>query len=223
VAQCPFRDLYRKLREPLSETVLADGHIRPDADGSAPARFHTLRGVPAGWISELQQGSALGECDRSCQRFFALDSRAFAWRLMFDFSAESGFVALFFASFIAATVLPGGSELVLIAVIHRHPEALLSAVAVATVGNTLGGLTSYWVGRLIPNRVHHKSIIYLHKYGYWALLFSWVPLFGDALSVAAGWLRLNPWISLAALAVGKLFRYIVVAGGWAWFEALVLR
>jgi membrane protein YqaA with SNARE-associated domain len=142
---------------------------------------------------------------------------------MFDFSAESGFVALFLASFVAATVLPGGSELVLIAVIHKHPEALWQAVAVATVGNTLGGLTSYWVGRLIPNRVHHKSIIYLHKYGYWALLLSWVPLVGDALAVGAGWLRLSPWISLAAFAVGKLFRYVLVAGGWAWFAALLLR
>jgi membrane protein YqaA with SNARE-associated domain len=142
---------------------------------------------------------------------------------MFDFSAETGFVALFVASFIAATVLPGGSEFVLIAVIHKHPEAIWQAVAIATVGNTLGGLTSYWVGRLIPNRVHHKSIIYLHKYGYWALLFSWVPLIGDALSVAAGWLRLSPWISMVAFAVGKLVRYMLVAGGWAWFETLVLR
>jgi membrane protein YqaA with SNARE-associated domain len=140
---------------------------------------------------------------------------------MFDFSAESGFIALFIASFVAATVLPGGSEVVLIAVIHKHPEAIWQAVLVATVGNTLGGLTSYWVGRLIPNRVHHKSIIYLHKYGYWALLFSWVPLFGDALAVAAGWLRFSPWLSLVAFAVGKLVRYLLVAGGWAWFEALV--
>ena len=142
---------------------------------------------------------------------------------MFDFSAESGFIALFAASFIAATVLPGGSEVVLIAVLHQHPEAFWQAVGVATAGNTLGGLTSYWVGRLIPNRVHHKSIIYLHRYGYWALLLSWVPLVGDALAVAAGWLRFSPWISLAAFAVGKLFRYLLVAGGWAWFEALVLR
>jgi membrane protein YqaA with SNARE-associated domain len=142
---------------------------------------------------------------------------------MFDFSAESGFIALFFASFIAATVLPGGSEVVLVAVIHKHPEALWQAVAVATAGNTLGGLTSYWMGRLIPNKVQHKSIIYLHKYGYWALLFSWVPLFGDALSVGAGWLRLNPWVSMVAFAVGKLFRYVLVAGGWTALMAFLAR
>jgi membrane protein YqaA with SNARE-associated domain len=141
---------------------------------------------------------------------------------MFDFSAEAGFVALFFASFIAATILPGGSEVVLIGVLHKHPDKLLEAIAVATFGNTLGGMTSYWLGRLLPNRVHHKAIILLHKYGYWSLLFSWVPLFGDALAVGAGWLRLNPWLAMTAFAVGKLFRYVLVGGGWSWFQATFL-
>jgi membrane protein YqaA with SNARE-associated domain len=141
---------------------------------------------------------------------------------MFDFSAEAGFVALFFASFIAATILPGGSEVVLIGVLHKHPDKLFEAIAVATIGNTLGGMTSYWLGRLVPNRVQHKAIILLHKYGYWTLLFSWVPLFGDALAVGAGWLRLNPWLSMTAFAVGKLFRYVLVGGGWSWFQATFL-
>ncbi len=141
---------------------------------------------------------------------------------MFDFSAEAGFVGLFVASFLAATLLPGGSEVVLIAVLHKHPDAWAQAVAVATVGNTLGGSTSYLIGRLIPNKAQSKAIIYLHKYGYWALLFSWVPLFGDALCVAAGWLRFNPWISMLLFAVGKLFRYVLVAGGWTWLQRVVL-
>lgn len=141
---------------------------------------------------------------------------------MFEFSAEAGLWGLFVASFVAATLLPGGSEVVLVAVIHQHPELLWTAVAVATAGNTLGGATSFLIGRLIPNRVHHKAIIYLHKYGYWALLFSWVPLFGDALCVAAGWLRFNPWVSLLLFAVGKLFRYLLVVGGWTWIERVVL-
>jgi membrane protein YqaA with SNARE-associated domain len=141
---------------------------------------------------------------------------------LFDFSAEAGFVGLFIASFLAATLLPGGSEVVLIAVIHQHPESVLPAVATATVGNTLGGCTSYLLGRLIPNRAQHKAVIYLHKYGYWALLFSWVPLFGDALCVAAGWLRFNPGVSLLLFGIGKLLRYALVAGGWAWISAVVL-
>lgn len=141
---------------------------------------------------------------------------------MFDFSAETGFLALFFAAFISATVLPGGSEVVLVGVLHQHPDAFWTAIAVATLGNTLGGATSFLLGRLIPNKVHSKTIIYLHKYGYWALLFSWIPLLGDALCVGAGWLRFNPWLSIALFAVGKLFRYVLVAGGWAWFSAQFL-
>ncbi|HQR19437.1 MAG TPA: DedA family protein [Burkholderiaceae bacterium] len=142
---------------------------------------------------------------------------------MFELTAEAGFIALFAASFLAATVLPGGSEIVLVAVIHRHPEAFWPAIAIATAGNTLGAMTSYGIGWLIPNRVQHRSIVYLHRYGYWALLFTWVPLAGDALAVAAGWLRLSPWGSLAAIAAGKLVRYVVVAAGWTGVEALLLR
>ena len=82
-------------------------------------------------------------------------------------------------------------------------------------------MTSYLIGRLIPNRVHARWIITLHKYGYWALLLSWLPLVGDALAVGAGWLRLNPWLTPAAFAVGKFSRYVMVGGGWAWFESLV--
>jgi len=141
---------------------------------------------------------------------------------MFEFSATAGFVSLFIASFISATLLPGGSGVVLIAVIHQHPERLLQAVAVATVGNTAGGMTSYLLGRLIPNRADSRAVVWLHRYGYWALLFSWVPLFGDALCVGAGWLRFNPYVSLLLFAAGKLFRYVLVAGGWTWIEAVVL-
>jgi len=141
---------------------------------------------------------------------------------MLQFSEETGFIGLFVASFISATVLPGGSEVVLIALIHKYPDSLWQAVCVATIGNTLGGMTSYLLGRLIPNRVQDKAIIHLHQHGYWALLFSWVPLVGDALCVAAGWLRFNPWVSLVMLAAGKLLRYVLVAGGWAWIEAMFL-
>ncbi len=142
---------------------------------------------------------------------------------MFDFSAEAGFIGLFLASFVSATVLPGGSEVVLVAVLHRHPELLLQAVAVATVGNSLGGMTSYLLGRMIPNRADRRAVLWLHRYGYWALLFSWLPLLGDALCVGAGWLRFNPYASLVLLATGKLARYVLVAGGWAGVEAFVAQ
>lgn len=141
---------------------------------------------------------------------------------MLDFSAEAGFVGLFVASFISATVLPGGSEVVLVGVIHKHPDMVWQAVAVATIGNTLGGMTSYVVGRLLPNKANPRAIIWLHRYGYWALLFSWLPLIGDALCVAAGWLRFSPSVSLLLFALGKLLRYVLAAGGFAWLQAVVV-
>lgn len=142
---------------------------------------------------------------------------------MLDFPITTVLTALFVVSFAAATVLPGGSEVALVAAIHRNPELLWPAVTVATAGNTLGAMTSYGIGRLIPNRVRHASVVPLQRYGYWALLLGWLPLVGDALAIAAGWLRLDPWISMAALAIGKLVRYLLVAGAWIGFTAWFLH
>ena len=136
---------------------------------------------------------------------------------MFEFSAEAALWGLFLASFVAATLFPGGSELVLLAVLQRHPDLFWSALAVATLGNTAGAMTSYGIGCLIPNRVQHRSVATLQRHGYWVLLLSWAPLVGDALCVAAGWLRFNPWASLLVIAVGKSARYWAVAAGWSWF------
>jgi membrane protein YqaA with SNARE-associated domain len=132
---------------------------------------------------------------------------------MSELPAESVLGALFLASFLAATILPGGSEIALLAVVHLHPELLWSAIAVATVGNTLGSMSTYWIGRVLPNR-RPVDVIRLHRYGYWALLFAWLPIVGDALALGAGWLRLSPWWSLLAFAIGKLLRYLMVAGVW---------
>ncbi len=142
---------------------------------------------------------------------------------MFEFSAEAGLWGLFAAAFISATVLPGGSEFVLMALLAKHPDQFWQAIAVATVGNTLGGLTSYWLGRLLPNKAEGRAIEWLKKYGYWTLLMSWIPLFGDAICVAAGWMRLNVWAALPLFAIGKLFRYALVAGGWAWIVATFFK
>ncbi len=134
-------------------------------------------------------------------------------------SPEMALWGLLISSFLAATVLPGGSEVVLVAVLHRHPQLWWSAVWVATLGNTAGGVTSYVIGRCLPNRVQGRALVLAHRYGYWALLFSWLPVVGDALCVAAGWLRFDPWRSFWPLALGKWVRYLLVAGGWVWLES----
>jgi membrane protein YqaA with SNARE-associated domain len=126
-------------------------------------------------------------------------------------SEETSLWALFVSSFLAATVLPGGSEAVLFAVLKLHPERYWSALAVAGLGNTLGGMSSYLIGRIIPQTAPLKGLAIARRYGSPALLLSWVPLIGDPLCVAAGWLRLNPWWSLAFIALGKFTRYWVIA------------
>lgn len=118
---------------------------------------------------------------------------------------------LFVSSFLAATLLPGGSEVVLFGVLKLHPGQIWAALGVATLGNTLGGMSSYFIGRLIPQKQALKGLATVQRYGTPILLLSWVPIVGDPLCVAAGWLRLNPWWSALCIALGKLVRYWVIA------------
>jgi len=126
-------------------------------------------------------------------------------------SEEASLWGLFVASFLAATLLPGGSEAVLYGVLKLHPDRYWPALGVATLGNTLGGMSSYLLGRLIPQKKDLRGLDTVRRYGSPALLLSWVPFVGDPLCVAAGWLRLNPWWSALFMAAGKLARYVVVA------------
>lgn len=119
---------------------------------------------------------------------------------------------LFASSFLAATLLPGGSEAVLFAVLKLNPHQYWQALAVATLGNTLGGMSSYLIGRLIPQKQELKGLDWVRRYGASALMLAWVPIVGDPLCVAAGWLRLNPWLSALCMAIGKFARYLAIAG-----------
>jgi membrane protein YqaA with SNARE-associated domain len=120
--------------------------------------------------------------------------------------------ALFGASFVAATLFPLPSEAALFVYLKAHPENTALAVAVATVGNTLGGMTTYLIGRLLPNRqMDARALRLLHRWGAPVTALAWLPLIGDALSAAAGWLRVNWLVALAFMAAGRLSRYIVVA------------
>lgn len=126
-------------------------------------------------------------------------------------SEEAGLRALFAASFLAATLLPGGSEAALYGVLKLHPDQYWPALGVATLGNTLGGMSSYLIGRVIPQRKGLPGLQAAQKYGSPALLLSWVPFIGDPLCVAAGWLRLNPWLSALFMGLGKFVRYVAIA------------
>ncbi len=134
--------------------------------------------------------------------------------------AEFGYFGLFIAAFLAATILPLGSELVLGALLlgGLSPVAL---VIVATVGNVLGSLTNYalgyWASRsVIQTWLKMSDEAFLRaeqrftKYGIASLLFAWVPVIGDPLTVMAGILRIRLHWFLLLVSVGKLLRYIVI-------------
>ena len=133
-----------------------------------------------------------------------------------EFSSETSLWGLFFSAFVSATILPGSSEIVLVALLARFPNLFWESILIATVGNTLGGMTSYALGRIFPNKAEGRAVAWLKRYGEWTLLLSWVPLIGDALCIAAGWLRINPWLALAMLSIGKCARYLALAFGWTW-------
>jgi membrane protein YqaA with SNARE-associated domain len=128
-------------------------------------------------------------------------------------SPEAGLLGLFVSSFLAATLLPGGSEAVLFALLKLHPEQAGPALILATIGNTLGGMTTYGMARLLPaSTVPRKSAV-VARHGAPILVFAWAPIIGDALCAAAGWLRL-PWLACALwMALGKGLRYIFLAAG----------
>ena len=126
-------------------------------------------------------------------------------------SEDASLWALFAASFLAATLLPGGSEAALYGVLKLHPGQYWLALGVATLGNTLGGMSSYLIGRIIPQRKDLRALQAVRKYGSPSLLLSWVPILGDPLCVAAGWLRLDPWLAALFMGLGKFARYLVIA------------
>jgi len=117
------------------------------------------------------------------------------------------------SSFLSATLLPGNSELVFVALLRHSPELEGSALTVATLGNTLGGLSSYLVGRLFPKPHEGRPLAWLARYGPPVLLLSWVPVIGDGLCVASGWLRQNLAAAAVFIAAGKFARYWALAEG----------
>ncbi|MEN9502786.1 MAG: hypothetical protein RI964_2071 [Pseudomonadota bacterium] len=137
-------------------------------------------------------------------------------------SSYSAYAVLFFAAFLAATLLPAQSETVLVGLILTKQFVPWLLVAVATLGNTLGSVLNWWLGRSLQRFQHkrwfpvsevalHKAQTRFQRYGYWSLLLSWLPIVGDPLTMIAGVLRvpLLPFVLLVGVA--KLARYALLA------------
>jgi membrane protein YqaA with SNARE-associated domain len=131
---------------------------------------------------------------------------------------------LFSSAFISSTIAPGGSEAVLAYLVSTGDYATLNLITIASIGNTLGALTTWWLGDLTAKKFpaenvlsgnKQKALALVRKHGHWSLLFSWLPLIGDGLCFAGGWLRLALLPACMAILVGKAARYAVVAALFA--------
>jgi membrane protein YqaA with SNARE-associated domain len=132
-----------------------------------------------------------------------------------DFSAL-GYVGLFLAGFLSSTILPMNSEGVLLILLAQDFDPW-TCLIVATIGNSLGGLTNYWIGSLGQLKwlsrlgMSEKRLSELEakikKYGYWLAFFSWVPFIGDPMTIALGYFRVSFWRVTALVVLGKFLRY----------------
>lgn len=134
---------------------------------------------------------------------------------------EYGLSTVFVVSFVSATLLPLGSEPAVFGLVKLSPHLLWPTIAIATVGNTLGGVLNWWIGwrthawidkrRHAPRSGHElRALAWLQRLGPPACVFSFLPLVGDPLCLVAGWLRLPLLPCALWMAVGKLGRYVVL-------------
>lgn len=134
----------------------------------------------------------------------------------------TGYVSLFLSAFIASTLIPLSSEAVLATLVATQGFELVLLIAVATLGNTLGAVVNWALGRYclhwhdrrwfpVSGPALDRAGAWFSRYGSWSLLFAWLPVVGDPLTFVAGVLhmRFPPFVVLVAL--GKLTRYAVVA------------
>lgn len=157
------------------------------------------------------------------------------WLLLTLALPSVGLSAIFIVSLVSATLLPLGSEPAVFGFVKLSPDMFWPAVLVATLGNTIGGAISYFIGlgaekayerwRVKHPEKHHSKAggrwhdyvsYWLHRLGPSALFFSWLPVVGDPLCAVAGWLRLSFWPSVFYMAIGKFLRYLVMTASLLW-------
>lgn len=136
-----------------------------------------------------------------------------------------GLSTVFVVALISATLVPMGSEPAVFGLVKLNPDMFWPAIGVATLGNTLGGAISWWMGygaerayeRLTQRGpLQLRALRWLERFGPKACLLSWLPAVGDPLCVVAGWLRLSFWPCVAYMAVGKFLRYLVMTAALLW-------
>ena len=141
-----------------------------------------------------------------------------------EFLAGYGLIGLFTAAFLAATILPLSSEALLLFIIASSDQILIP-VLVTSAGNIAGSFLNYYMGykgnRLILNKLFRltgkeieRASKRFIKYGSLSILFAWVPIIGDPLTVVAGIFKMNLWLFTFLVSIGKFSRYIILAYGF---------
>lgn len=131
---------------------------------------------------------------------------------------EYGLSTVFVVAFVSATLLPLGSEPAVFGLVKLSPHLLWPAIAVATIGNTLGGMVSWWMGlgahhvvdQYRHSPTHLRALDWLERVGPRACFLSFLPVIGDPLCAVAGWLRLPLAPCAGWMAAGKFARYVVM-------------
>lgn len=129
---------------------------------------------------------------------------------------------LFLAAFIAATLFPAQSEAVLVALLLAGTEPVWLLLSVATVGNVLGAVVNWAIGRFLMRYSDHprfpfssKQVVraqgWYSRWGWVSLLGSWLPIVGDPLTLAAGMMREPLWRFMLVVTLAKLGRYAALA------------
>jgi membrane protein YqaA with SNARE-associated domain len=130
------------------------------------------------------------------------------------------YLVLFASAFLAATILPFYSEVVLFAMLRNGGDPL-TLVTIATVGNTLGAVVNWALGRYLLHFQdrpwfyfkHHqieKAQRWYSRHGFWSLLLAWLPIGGDALTFIAGIMKVRLWLFIVLVGTGKAARYVFV-------------
>jgi membrane protein YqaA with SNARE-associated domain len=132
-----------------------------------------------------------------------------------------GFTGLFLLTFLSATILPILSEAFLLAMLAKGFDPM-TCLTIATIGNSLGGITNYGIGKLgnlkwlqklgINELKLQKYNAKITKYGSWLALISWIPVIGDPLVIGLGFFRVSFTKVLILLVLGKFLRYLLIVG-----------
>ncbi|MBR3915954.1 MAG: DedA family protein [Bacteroidaceae bacterium] len=150
--------------------------------------------------------------------------------IILEFFKDYGYLGMGILSFLSGTVVPITSEVLLVFFLNLGLNAV-GITLVATLGNTLGGITCFLIGYLttkeraqkffkISDKKMRRADKLIQKYGYWTAGISFVPIFGEALLVTLGVMRVDRYKVIAVMATGKLIRYAFITVSYTGLSAL---